>query len=96
MLTLHTAAVALGVLAGFLTFIPGGLGGREYVHTQLLLPVYGPVAALYSAVVLRVVWLVSEVAVSGLLYLAGPAGPRSEGFGLPGEPTPAGASVADE
>lgn len=69
---LLTACVALATVAGFVSLIPGGLLVRELVVTKLLEPVFGPVAALISAVVLRLVSLVSEVAVSTILYVAVP------------------------
>jgi uncharacterized membrane protein YbhN (UPF0104 family) len=63
------AAVALAMVAGFVSFIPGGLGVREVVVIPLLAPVYGNVIALVSAIVLRLVWLLAELAMSGLVYL---------------------------
>jgi glycosyltransferase 2 family protein len=70
-LTLHTAAVALAVVAGFLSQIPGGLGMREWVLDQLVQPQYGPTIAIVSAIIFRLVWLVSEVLVSIILYAVG-------------------------
>ena len=66
-LSLHTAAVALAVVAGFLALIPGGLGVRELVLIPLLSR-YGDDKALVSAIILRLVWLVAEVIVSTILY----------------------------
>ncbi len=63
-----TAAAALAVVAGFLTMIPGGFIGREFVLTELLAPAYGPALAALSAILLRLVWLVAEVVVSCILY----------------------------
>ena len=70
-LSLHTTAVALGVVAGFVSQIPGGLLVREWVAGELLEPAYGPSVALVSTVILRLVLLVSELLVSIILYAAG-------------------------
>lgn len=69
---LLTACVALAMVAGFLSLIPGGAGVRELVIMTLLAPVpgIGPVSAIISAVLLRFSWLLSEVAISIILYLA--------------------------
>ena len=71
-LPLLIACVALAIVAGFLSLLPGGLFVREFVVTTLLAPVFGAVAALVSAVLLRVVWLVSEVIAAGVLYFLVP------------------------
>jgi uncharacterized membrane protein YbhN (UPF0104 family) len=77
------AAVALAMVAGFVSFIPGGLGVREVVVIPLLAPLYGNVVALVSAIVLRLVWLLAELAISGVVYFLptsgedGPAANRS-------------------
>lgn len=71
-LPLILATVALAMVAGFLSLIPGGLGVRELVVIPLLAPVFGDVVAVVSAVLLRLVWLLSELAVSGILYLGRP------------------------
>ncbi|MGD9721372.1 MAG: YbhN family protein [Pirellulales bacterium] len=70
-LSLHTTAVALGIVAGFISQIPGGLVVREWVSGELLEPVYGPSVALVSTIFLRLVLLVSELSASIILYLAG-------------------------
>ena len=70
-LSLHTAAVALSVVAGFLSQIPGGLAVREWVSAQLIEPVYGESMAIVSAVIYRLVLVVSELSVSIILYVAG-------------------------
>ncbi len=67
-----TAAAALSVVLGFLSFIPVGLGVREVVLLTILKGTYGEAAALVAAVLVRLVWLLSEVAVSVILYLWGP------------------------
>jgi len=70
-LSLHTATVALAVVAGFLSQIPGGLGMREWVLDQLVQPQYGASVAIVSAIIFRLVWLVSELLISIILYAVG-------------------------
>ena len=60
---------ALATVAGFLSLIPGGLGVRELVLLPLLGPEYGATKAAIAAVLLRFVWLVTELLVSFILYL---------------------------
>ncbi len=64
-----TASVCLAVVAGFLSLIPGGLGVRELVLDELMAEPFGPTVAIVSAVLLRLVWLMTELAISGILYL---------------------------
>lgn len=66
----YLAAVSLAMVAGFLSLIPGGLGVRDVVMMQMmerLLPLGAAEAAL-ATVVLRLVWLLSEIAISVILY----------------------------
>ena len=63
------AAVAFAVVAGFLSQLPAGLGVRDALLMQLLIPVCGEANALVAAVLMRLVWLVSEVVVCGILYI---------------------------
>lgn len=70
-LSLHTAAVALSVVAGFLSQIPGGLAVREWVSAELIEPTYGASVAIVSAIFYRLVLVVSELLVSIILYVAG-------------------------
>lgn len=67
---LLTACVALALVAGFLSLLPGGIGIREYVVMTLLAGPFGPGAAAVSAVLLRLVWLLAEVLLAGILYVA--------------------------
>jgi len=75
----YTASASLAIVAGFLSGVPGGAGVRELILTELMVPyidqvapqVAADVAALASAVALRLVWLLSELAISGALYVAG-------------------------
>ena len=75
-LTLHTAAVALGIVAGFISQIPGGLGMREWVSAELIEPQYGRSVAIVSAVLFRLVLLVSELGISAILYVVAWRRPR--------------------
>jgi uncharacterized membrane protein YbhN (UPF0104 family) len=70
-LSLHTAAVALGTVAGFISQIPGGLVIREWISSELLEADYGPSVALVSTIIFRLVLLVSELAISIILYAVG-------------------------
>jgi uncharacterized membrane protein YbhN (UPF0104 family) len=69
-LPLCTAAVAISVVAGFLSFFPAGLVAREAV-LLLVLEAAGidPSLALAVAVLQRLVSLVSELGISAILYL---------------------------
>ncbi len=69
-LPLCTAAVAISVVAGFLSFFPAGLVAREAV-LLLVLDAAGidPSLALAVAVLQRLVSLVSELGISAILYL---------------------------
>ncbi len=75
--SIHTAAVTLGVVAGFLTLIPGGFGARELALVYLLKPNYGEAVALVSTIVLRLVWLAAEVILSTALYALRTRGSQS-------------------
>jgi glycosyltransferase 2 family protein len=65
------AVVGFAVVAGFISQLPAGLGVREGVLLKLLIPVCGEVNALVATVLMRLVWLMSELTVCGILYLAG-------------------------
>jgi uncharacterized membrane protein YbhN (UPF0104 family) len=68
----YTAAVSLATVAGFLSFIPGGLVVRDVVLMEVLALGFAHDAAstaLVSAVLLRLVWLLAELAISGILYM---------------------------
>lgn len=71
------ATVAIATAAGFLSFIPGGLVVREGVLLELLAPWFGNEGALVSAVLSRLVCLVSELAISSILYPMRPARPSA-------------------
>ena len=78
----YLAAVTLAVVAGFLSLIPGGAFVREAVLMQLLAgKPYPPLIVLVATVMLRIVWLVAELVISGILYVCGLGGekaPREE------------------
>lgn len=67
-LPLLTACAALAMVAGFVSLIPGGVGVREFVVMTLLAPVFGEATAVVSAVLLRFIWLLAELASSAILY----------------------------
>ena len=68
-LPLLIACVSLAMVAGFLSLLPGGIGVREFVVMQLLAGPFGAVAAIVSALLLRLVWLFAELAIAAILYL---------------------------
>jgi uncharacterized membrane protein YbhN (UPF0104 family) len=69
-LPLMISTVAFAVVAGFLSMLPGGLVVRDALLMQLLAPKCGEANALIAAILLRLVWLVTEVSVCGILYVA--------------------------
>lgn len=66
--TICTIAAALSVVIGFLSFIPGGFGVRDGVLFSVLGWIYDDAAAMVTAVLVRLLWLVAELAVSIILY----------------------------
>lgn len=78
-LPLFAGAVGLAIVAGFVSFLPGGAGAREIVLSLLLAPLVGDAAALLSAIALRLAWLVAEVVAAIILYYVpvGGAAPKS-------------------
>ena len=67
-----TAAVSLATSVGFLAvFAPGGLGVREGLLIETLRATVGGPRAVLAAVLLRAVWLVTEILLAGGLYYAG-------------------------
>ncbi len=71
------ASIALAVVAGFLSMIPGGLGVRDLILGQLLAPRFGQAPALLSSVLLRLTWLVAELLISAILYIVKPASAKT-------------------
>jgi uncharacterized membrane protein YbhN (UPF0104 family) len=68
-LPLLVAAVSFAVVSGFASMLPGGVGVRDLLLMQLLAPHFGDANALVAAVLMRLVWLVSEVCVCVILYV---------------------------
>jgi uncharacterized membrane protein YbhN (UPF0104 family) len=67
--TVVVAAVALATLIGFVVAVlPGGLGVREGVLMSVLAPALGDGASVIAALVLRLVWVVAELAVGAMLF----------------------------
>lgn len=81
---LVTACVALAMVAGFLSLLPGGIGVREFVVMELLEGPFGAGAAAVSAILLRLIWLLAELLLAGMLYSAKSA---PEGSGPPDGPS---------
>jgi uncharacterized membrane protein YbhN (UPF0104 family) len=63
-----TAAMALAIVAGFVSFLPGGAGVRELVLTALLEPKLGPSTALAAAILSRIVHMAVEVVLAVALW----------------------------
>jgi len=71
---LMTAVMALATVAGFVVvFMPGGIGVREWVLMVALAPVAGPAVAAIAAVLIRLIWVATELAMAGALYAIRPA-----------------------
>lgn len=72
----YTASVSLAMVAGFLSLIPGGLLVRDMILAELMVPYFAEIhtplapqaAAVLSALALRLVWLVAELAACGVVY----------------------------
>ena len=72
----YLASVSLAMVAGFLSLIPGGLFVRDGILAELIEPYFqlvttplpADVTAGLSAVLLRIVWLVAELVISGIVY----------------------------
>ncbi|QGJ72085.1 Hypothetical protein PBC10988_38000 [Planctomycetales bacterium 10988] len=66
---LLTAATSLSLVAGFLSLIPGGLGVREWVLMEALGTTFqDETLVLIAPLLLRIIWTLSEVAISIFLY----------------------------
>lgn len=68
LIAISIAAAGLSVVAGFASFIPAGFGVRDFVVVELLIPLLGEGPALVTAILVRLVWLLSEVGISIILY----------------------------
>ncbi|HUY32263.1 MAG TPA: lysylphosphatidylglycerol synthase domain-containing protein [Pirellulales bacterium] len=69
-----TAAMALAVVGGFLSFVPGGFVVREALLLELLGPRFGLAGALVAAVLVRLVGIAGELVVAGVLWWFAPRG----------------------
>ena len=59
------------MVAGFLSLLPGGVGVRDYLVMALVAPMFGSeVVAVCAAVLLRIVWLLAELLMCGVLWLS--------------------------
>lgn len=74
-LPLCTAVTAMAVVLGFVSMLPAGVGVRDLVLMQLLVPRLdalssgnGSTLAFVAVIVLRLIWLVAECALSAILY----------------------------
>jgi uncharacterized membrane protein YbhN (UPF0104 family) len=67
-----TATLALAVVAGFVALLPAGVGVREMILNEMMVRQFGEVAAIVAPLTLRIVWLVSELCISSILYFAFP------------------------
>jgi uncharacterized membrane protein YbhN (UPF0104 family) len=71
-LGLYTAAIAMAVVGGFVSMLPGGLGVREIAVMELVKPLVPDAAvALAAAVLLRLVTLAAETIVAFAIYPLG-------------------------
>lgn len=71
----YVCCVSLATVAGILSMIPGGFGVRDVMLVDLIVQLYRPLSAGEATVasgMLRVVWLVAELVISGILYFLGP------------------------
>jgi glycosyltransferase 2 family protein len=66
----YIAAVSLSMVAGFLSLVPAGLGVRDLVLVELLVKLFAvsDATATVAGGLLRLIWLVSELIISGILY----------------------------
>ena len=64
-----TAAIALAMVAGFVSLLPGGAGVREIVISTILAPRFGVVPALVAAILARLVFLFVEVSLGVVLWI---------------------------
>lgn len=69
--------VTLSIVVGIVSLIPGGLGVRELVMVPLLSRDFGAPKALACAIVVRLIWLISELSVVGIIHWSGKIRARS-------------------
>ena len=64
-----TAIAALSYVAGFVAQTPGGLGVRELILQQFLVPRLGGEApAVVAVLLLRLLWTTGELVAAGVLF----------------------------
>jgi len=71
----YVCCASLATVAGILSMIPGGFGVRDVVLADLVVRLFPHLTAADGAVasgMLRIVWLVAELVISGILYFFGP------------------------
>jgi hypothetical protein len=76
-LPLLVATVSFAVVAGFLSLLPGGIVVRDLLLVELLAPACGEAKALIAAVLIRLIWLLSELTICGILKVAQKLRPRT-------------------
>ena len=71
-LHLYTAGVSLAVVAGFVSFVPGGAVVREAVLAQYMVQALrvSKADAIVAAVLLRLAWLAAELVAAGVLSVS--------------------------
>jgi uncharacterized membrane protein YbhN (UPF0104 family) len=71
--------VTLSIVIGFASLIPGGLGVRELVIVPLLSQDFGAPKALACAVLIRLIWLIAELGIVGIMQAYGRVRARQVG-----------------
>ncbi|QDU90225.1 hypothetical protein Pla175_36270 [Pirellulimonas nuda] len=61
-------AATLPVVAGFLSMIPGGAGVRDALMLEMLAPRFGAETALVAAAATRLIWVITEAGLCGILW----------------------------
>jgi hypothetical protein len=69
-LPLLVATVSFAVVAGFLSLLPGGIVVRDVLLVELLAPACGEALAIIAAILIRLIWLLSELTICGILKVA--------------------------
>ena len=64
-----TAAIALAIVIGFASLLPGGIGVRELALTTVLATSVGPVHALLAAIAARLMFVAVETGCAGAAWL---------------------------
>ncbi|MFG0288133.1 MAG: lysylphosphatidylglycerol synthase domain-containing protein [Rhodopirellula sp. JB044] len=64
-----TASIALGMVVGFASLLPGGAGVREYVTLLVLVPLIGETQALLAVIAARLMFIVVEAILAAMSAL---------------------------